>query len=208
MGFNQFFFGSEAEETARAGLAVDHELGADLFTGVELAQRAVELEVVTVLPDLSTVVERLQRDELMAGAYLYWVPTPRTSVAVEYEYEDIDGNGTPLVDGYESLETQRLPLSLGIFARNIRASVKLTFVEQHGNFSAIRSFPGPMIEPGQDSFSVLDLSLSYRLPGRHGAISAYLYNAFDKTFSFQDTDPEKHSIMPERMLALRFTVAY
>jgi tetratricopeptide (TPR) repeat protein len=209
MGFNQFFYGSEGERAARLGLALDHELARNLFSGAELSQREVELEAISVLPDFSTLVENLKRDELLASAYLYWAPTPQMSVAVEYQYEDIDANGEPLVDGYESLKTQRLPLSVSLFTeRNLQARVKVTLVAQKGNFSPVQVFPGPVIEPGSDSFGVVDLSLSYRLPKRHGSLSAYLYNALDESFNFQDTDPEKQSIMPERMLSFRFTISY
>jgi len=208
-GFNQYFFGSEGEETTRVGLAIDHEISARLFTGAEVTNRSVDVLVRRFLPDGSTTIEPVDRDERLFRSYVYWTPTSRISVAAEYQDERVDGNGDRLVDGFERLETRRVPVSLNLFnAKNLHTSIRATYIEQEGTFSPFESFPVPVIEPGSDAFWVVDLSLSYRLPKRRGAVSLSLDNAFDEEFRFQDTDPENQSIMPERMLAFRFTMSY
>jgi outer membrane receptor protein involved in Fe transport len=209
MGFNQYFFGIEGEEATRAGLAIDHELSTNLFSGVELSQRSVDLRGIAPLPDGSTIVVPVDREERLLRSYVYWTPTSRMSVAAEYQHERVDGDGDRLVDGFERLETRRIPVSLNLFnARNLHTGIRATYVAQEGNFSPFETFPAPVIEPGSDAFWVVDLSLSYRLPKRRGAVSLSLDNAFDEEFRFQDTDPENQSIMPERMLAFRFTMSY
>jgi hypothetical protein len=60
----------------------------------------------------------------------------------------------------------------------------------------------------EDSFSVVDLSLEYRLGQRRGMVGLYLRNLFDEEFKFQDTDPENPRIMPERHVSLRLELAF
>lgn len=209
MGFNQFFFGSEGDKATRVALAIDHQLSRPLFVGAELSNRSVELEGITLRPDFPATSELVKRDESLFRGYVYWTPTNRLSVSTEYQYEEIDGNGNVLMDGIESMRTHRLPLSVNFFNdRNLHARIKATYIDQQGNFSPVATFPEPTIVPGSDSFWVLDLSLSYRLPKRRGSVSLGIDNALDREFRFQDTDPENQSIMPERLLALRFTLSY
>jgi tetratricopeptide (TPR) repeat protein len=210
VGFNQFYFGSEGEETTRLALGIDRTVSSRLFIGAEISSRQVRSEL-KVLQQDSLMVEIADRDEWLRKGYLYWTPTDRLSVATEYQYEGLDGDGKGyvLIDGIENMRTHRLPVSVNFFnERNLHARIKATYVDQEGDFSPIATFPEPTIEPGSDSFWVLDLALSYRLPKRHGSVSFSIDNAIDQEFRFQDTDPENQSIMPERMLALRFTLSY
>jgi outer membrane receptor protein involved in Fe transport len=208
VGFNQFYFGSEGEETTRLGVALDRKVSAGVFTGAELSSRSAKSYFQD--PQLGPGgLRRIERDESLLTGYLYWTPTERIAVAVEYQYENVDGNGNVLDDQITSLKTHRLPVSLNIFSgKGLHARAEATYVDQRGDFSPVATFPQPIIVPGSDTFWVLDLSLSYRLPKRRGSLSLNLDNALDQTFRFQDTDPENQSIMPERMLALRFTLSY
>jgi outer membrane receptor protein involved in Fe transport len=208
VGFNQFYFGSEGEETTRLGLAIDRKISAIVFAGAELSARSAQSTFQD--PQLGPGgLQRIERDESLLTGYLYWTPTTHLAVAVEYQYENVDGNGKVLDDQVTNLKTHRIPVSLNIFnGIGLHARAEATYVDQEGNFSPVATFPEPTIVPGSDSFWVLDLSLSYRLPRRRGSISLSIDNALDQTFRFQDTDPENQSIMPERMLALRFTLSY
>jgi outer membrane receptor protein involved in Fe transport len=160
------------------------------------------------MPD-STTTQVEARDESLLRSYLYWTPTDSVSIAAEYQFERIEGNGDILVDGIKEVSTHRIPLTVNMFGRSrIHGGIKATWIEQRGQFNALTQIPDPIIEPGQDSFWVVDLSLSYRLPRRRGNVSLNIDNAFDTDFRFQDTDPENPTLMPERLLALRFTLAY
>jgi outer membrane receptor protein involved in Fe transport len=61
---------------------------------------------------------------------------------------------------------------------------------------------------GEDSFSVVDVSVGYRLPKRRGVLSLNVDNLLDEDFRFQDVDSENPSLMPERMAYLRFTFSF
>jgi outer membrane receptor protein involved in Fe transport len=90
----------------------------------------------------------------------------------------------------------------------LSTGIKATYVDQNGNFSPMTFGTPDTAEQGGDNFVLYDLSLNYRLPQRHGSVSLNVDNIFDESFRFQDMDPENPSIVPERMISLRFTVSY
>lgn len=209
-GFNQFYYGSEGEKTQRWGFGADHGFSSRFFGGIEASKRRVERETRVFQQNQPASVETETRDEALLRGYMYWTPTDTLSFAAEYRYESVDTEGQFLSDGVMTSRTHRLPLSLNYFAPNgLRAGVTTTYVSQTGDFTPrVENTMIPIIEHGEDDFWVVDLSLGYRLPRRRGSISLEMDNVFDREFRFQDTDPENPTIMPERLLALRFTLAY
>jgi hypothetical protein len=84
--------------------------------------------------------------------------------------------------------------------------VQLTVVRQQvGTFNG----PGTTVEDRSD-FALVDFSLGYRLPGRHGLISLDVRNLFDSRFGFEDTDfagnPRVPLFQPGRTFMLRFAL--
>ncbi|HUQ50651.1 MAG TPA: hypothetical protein VM692_00430, partial [Gammaproteobacteria bacterium] len=65
-----------------------------------------------------------------------------------------------------------------------------------------------VVAPGQDQFWVFDAFVGYRMPNRRGLLSLNADNLLDKGFQFQDTDPTNPSLFPERLISLRFTLAF
>lgn len=207
-GFNQFFFGPEGDEAWRVGLAVDHRINARMFTGVEVSGRNLDRQAVALMPDL-TAQQTLAIDEDFYRAYLYWAPRPTWSFSAEYRLERIDGDNVPQPQGYTELHTRRLPIQMNFFhSYGLSTGIKATYIDQYGNFSPMTFGTPDTAEQGGDNFVLYDLSLNYRLPRRHGSVSLNVDNIFDESFRFQDMDPENPSIVPERMISLRFTVSY
>ena len=64
------------------------------------------------------------------------------------------------------------------------------------------------LAPGEDRFWVVDAFVGYRLPNRRGLLSLNADNLLDEDFRFQDIDPTNPSLFPERMISLRFTLAF
>jgi outer membrane receptor protein involved in Fe transport len=209
-GFNQFFFGAEGEEAERYGIGIDHSFSASVHAGAEISARDLQSPVTLVLPDSPIPVASIVPiAESFRRAYAYWMPNERLAAGIEYQYEHIDNRGLVLSDGIAELTTQRLPLRLKVFAPwGFSAGVTATFVDQRGDFGGQFFGTEEPTVPGEDTFWVVDGSLSYRLPNRRGLLALGVYNLFDQEFRFQDTDPESPTIMPERLLAFRFTLAY
>ena len=208
-GFNQFYYGSDSEQVVQSAFGVDQEVSANLYVGAEWLAREIEIPFIMqedppgtgFLTSVEDVDERLRR------AYVYWMPTAKTSLAVEYQYDDVASKNPDFVPlGFAELTTHRLPVQFGYFTES-GVSLKLvgTWVDQDGIF---RDQNPPFLNfADQDRFWVMDASLGYRLPKRRGIVSLSIKNAFDEEFQFQDIDPENPRIVPERFVSLRFTLA-
>jgi outer membrane receptor protein involved in Fe transport len=64
------------------------------------------------------------------------------------------------------------------------------------------------VVPKEDQFWVFDASISYRLPKRFGLLTVVAKNLFDKSFRFQDTDPENPRMQPKRLVLAKVTLAF
>jgi len=208
--FNQEYFGSEGEQASQSGIALDHSFSPRLYAGMELLDRSVDVPVSEVDPLTGEMRQFFTNfDESIAHAYIYWARTDNVALTAEYVYEEFDNNGFVFTDGYALLETHRVPLTASFFHRSrLHARARATYIDQSGLFAPVSEpYLGPPL-PGASDFWTVDLSVGYRFRNRRGYISLDVDNIFDERSSFQDTDPENPRLMPERMLALRFTLSY
>jgi len=85
------------------------------------------------------------------------------------------------------------------------AGIQRSYVYEDGDFGDPAD---PPIVSDDDDFWVVDLGLGYRLPHRFGMLSIEAKNLFDEDFKFQDTDPAKPTIAPERLVVGRVTLVF
>lgn len=200
-GFQQFFDDAGATDSKRYGIGVDQKFSKDLFGGLELSKRDLEVPATSVetgAPIEIDVEERLNR------VYLHWAPFNRVAVNVEYQYEQLqDISAYP----FESIiKTQRVPLGLNFYnPSGIFVKIIETYVNQRGTFlgSSTGSF-----EPGDDQFWITDASVGYRLPKRYGILTIEAKNLFDRDFNFQETDPLNPLIQPARLVFAKLTLSF
>ena len=199
-------------------------MSSGLFAGAEYSQRDREIPVEDPfsMPGLPPLVERVDVDENVGRAYLYWAPYDKTknneekrdshfALSLEYLYENFDNNGRIFAKLFTKLRTHRIPLQFNYFHKSgFNASLKAIYVEQKGSFPDLSVPPGPfpIFVDGEDKFWVFNTSLGYRLPKRYGVIAVKINNLFDQDFRFQDTDPDNPRIFPERLVLLTFTLTY
>ena len=208
-GFAQFFDDPEGTDAWRYGVGIDQRISTHLYAGAEISRR--DLNVSGINFDGSVITGDLE--ENVARAYLSWAPHPWLAVAPEYMFErfhrPLDLMGP---ENIRQLDTHRLALGLNFFhPSGFIASVKPGYVFQQGRFGNVAFTPlGPgfIAEAGDDQFFVVDAAIGYRLPNRWGIITLEAKNLFDNRFHFQDTDPVNPSISPERLVLVRFTVAF
>ncbi len=207
-GFNQRFFGPEAQEAWRDGAAIDHAFSADLYVGGELSRRHLATQF--YLPGTEELIaSKVDTNETLGRSYVYWTPSSRLALGSGYEYEHINNNGSVLAEGFSDLQTRRLPVTIKYFlGHGLSWGAKATWVAQSGDFDPGAYGPDEATTRGESRFWTLDLSMGYRLPNRRGLVSLTVNNAMDKSFRFQDTDPENPRIVPQRMLLLRVSLAY
>jgi len=206
-GFTQFLFAANGERATVSGLGVDLALTPRAFAGLELERRRADIPVLMSIGPSQAVLSSTS-DETQDRAYLYWMPTQKLSVSAEYQYDRFVDGPVP-IRNFRDMRIQRLPVELRYFgAKGLTAGVRMSLVNQEGNFLTPAPSPVGPFAYGEDTFSVVDVSLGYRLPKRRGVLSLNVDNLFDERFHFQDVDAENPSIMPERMAYLRFTFAF
>ena len=204
-GFNQLFFAREGEEAWRYGLGLDHKFSSSLYGGGEFSWRDLEVPF-TPLPPAPPAIQRVDWEERLGRAYLYWAPHDLAAFSAEYLFERFDRDEGFGIEQIDQLDTHRLRLGIRHFhPSGFSARFNASYVSQKGEFGQFEVFP---TIPGEDRFWVFDAALGYRLPERHGLITLEARNLFDGEFQFQDSDPGSPAILPERLILLRFTVSF
>ena len=209
-GFNQFYDDPGATESRVYGAAIDQKFSRTLFGGVQLYKRELSIPFRFVELDAfgTVIVDEVRSgdsDEKVGRAYFFWTPDRRIALTAEYQYEKFD-NDPEVAFSFQDVKTQRLPLGVKFFhPTGFVASLRGTYVKQSGEF--VRTSTGS-IESGSDNFFLVDAALSYRLPKRHGFITAGVTNLTDEQFRYQETDLSNAWIQPKRMGFARVTLAF
>jgi hypothetical protein len=207
-GFNQFFDDVEGTASWRYGLAVDQKLTGDLYGGVEISRRDLEVPFKDFSDPPAPVVKTVDWEERLARAYLYWTPHSRWALHAEYQFEELRRDSLFTANTAARVQTHRLPLGISFFhPSGVIAKLKGTNVHQRGEFQPQNSPLGVSLS-GEDNFWIVDASLGYRLPQRYGILSLEARNLLDTTFRFQDTDAASPTIQPGRMILFKFTLSF
>jgi hypothetical protein len=207
-GFSQTLFGTQGDESNVTGLGVDHAVNERLYFGYEATRRDSDRFVVDVrsgTPNLSAY----EFDERSQETYAYWAVGDRVSLIARYESSRYrSAPHQPL--GFVDLNLHRLPIEARYFSPSgLTAGLRASHIQEHGLFEIPAGLGAPSaFAPGADRFWVVDAFVGYRLPNRRGFVSLNADNLLDEEFRFQDVDPEVTSIMPERFVSLRFTLAF
>jgi tetratricopeptide (TPR) repeat protein len=203
-GFNQFFDDVNGTDAWRFGVALDQRIGDELFAGIELSARELTVPVIS-LADPETTID-VDQDEKLARAYLYWTPTDRLALSAEYQFERLERDENALnVEALRDVSTHRVPLEIRFFdPSGLFAAARATYVHQEGHFQDSSG----VINPGDDSFWIVDASLGYRFDHQRGLVSLEARNLLDEQFQFQDTDPANAIINPDFMILGRLTLAF
>lgn len=204
-GFNQVFDDLSRTVFTRYGAAVDQTWGKRLFAGLEATRRDLRI------PDAIAAGVDEKRVEWVNRAYWSWLVTARLAAGAELRAEKLERlnlppSGPVLVP--VEIDTKALPLTLtyhaphGVFAR-----ARASFVNQE-----IFSRDGLGGESRQrERFSVVDLSIGMRLPGRRGLVSLEVNNLLDENFVYRDTafegEPRVPLYAPEQTVFVRLQLS-
>jgi tetratricopeptide (TPR) repeat protein len=203
-GFNQFFDDGEATDAWRYGIALDQKLSTNLYAGAEFSRRDLTAAGMTFEGEIT---ESDLKEQLGRG-YIYWTPHRWLALRSEYQYERFKAPKEFTIYNTSKLNTHRLLLGIGFFhPSGFSASFIPTYVAQDGDFVVGPPFALRVV-PKEDQFWVFDASISYRLPKRFGLLTVVAKNLFDKSFRFQDTDPENPSMQPKRLILAKITLAF
>lgn len=204
-GFNQVFDDLSRTVFDRYGAAVDQNWGKRQFAGLEATRRNLRI------PDAIVAGVDEKRVEWLHRAYWSWLITPRLAAGAELRAEKLERKNLPPsgpVFVPVEIDTKALPLTLtyhapsGLFAR-----ARASFVNQEV-FSR-DGFGGESQQ--RERFSVVDLSVGMRLPGRRGLVSFEVNNLFDERFVYRDTafegEPRVPSYVSEQTVFARLQLS-
>lgn len=208
-GFNQYFDDVEATQSTRYGLGADWQPARALMLGAELTRR--DLESPTFDPLGNVVFD--DREEQTHRAYAYWTPSNRWALKAEAVYDKFENDdNSPVADVVPaSVRTISLPLKATYFhPAGYFAGVGVTYVDQE-----VARAPVSLLAQGDDNFTLVDLSVGYRLPKRMGSVSLSVHNLFDQNFKYQDDsyrefgdEPSVSPYTPERVIMGRLVLSF
>jgi tetratricopeptide (TPR) repeat protein len=207
-GFNQFFDDFNGTEAQRYGIAVDQKFSQSIYGGAEYSWRDLEVPFANFI---TGVMDTADWHEKLGRAYLYWTPHPWLALKTGYQYEKLDRDIKLTINAKE-VKTQSVPLGINFYhPSGLSAGLQATYYKQEGEFNALEA-PFDVFTHGEDSFWLVDVSISYRLPERHGSIAIGAKNLFDKDFQYFDTNVgsniQNPTIQPKRFLYARATLAF
>ena len=201
-GFNQFFDDFNGTRTWRYGGAIDQKFAKNIFGGVEFSKRDLKVPFTDATNTANPVGKTEEQDEKLARTYLFWTPHDWLALRAEYSFERVESQG--LTDQPRDLDTHRVPLGISFFhPSGFGASLRTTYVDQDGKF--VRS--ATVVQPGHDSFWLVDAAINYRLPKRYGFVTVGASNLTDQKFKFFDRDLRNPTITPDRFVFGRLTLA-
>ena len=201
-GFNQFFDDRRSTDAWHYGGAIDQKFSKSIYGGVEFSRRDMEIPAPVggaVFPN-----QRVDREEYLSRAYLFWTPHTWLALSAEYLYEKSE-MGREFTFGAEKVETQRIPFGANFFhPSGLSVGLKATYYDQEGVFQTVGT--GDFFRD-KDDFWLVDASIRYRLPKRYGFIAVGVTNLFDEEFQHFDIDPNNPRIQPDRYFFASVTLA-
>jgi len=204
-GFNQFFDDPNGTEAWNYGVAIDQKFSNSLFGGAEYYQRDMKVPVLDLTAAVPTE-SKVDWNEKLARAYLFWTPHNWISLSAEYAYER-DERDQNLNFNVKTLETNRFPLGVNFFhPSGLSAAFKATYYRQQGEFNRLLD-PSDVFVNGSDNFWLADAAIGYRLPQRLGIFSIGARNLFNTSFKYFDVNPGNPTIQPDRVFYARVTLS-
>jgi outer membrane receptor for ferrienterochelin and colicin len=209
-GFNQFFDEVNATRSTRYGLGIDWDLNRDVALGAEWTRR----ELKNAVSDAATGgVFFESRDEWTHRAYAYWTPSNRWALSAEAVYDKFENEEDSRLQSFvpERVRTVSVPLKATYFhPAGYFGGLGVTYVDQEVDRAANSG-----LAQGDSNFTVVDVSVGYRLPKRLGLLSLAVHNVFDEDFEYQDDsyrefadEPTLSPYVPERTLMARVVLNF
>jgi len=208
-GFNQFFDDLDATRSKRYGVGADWRPREAVSLGAELTRRKLKSPAFDFAGDVTFD----DRDEWTHRAYANWTPSSNWALSLEGVYDRFENDDdSPLAAIVpERVRTVSVPAKATYFHPNgFFGSVGVTYVDQEVDRASASD-----LAQGDSDFTLVDLSVGYRLPKRRGIVSLSVQNLFDKDFMYQDDsyrefgdEPSMSPYTPERVIMGRLVLNF
>lgn len=208
-GFNQLFDDFNGTKADQAGAGLDLRLGPNVSVGVEGIYRRLSPPRLAIGTD-DTDVLLGDASETMAQGYFYWTATDRISVSLELQGDWFRQHQNGPDSRPQSINTLLAPLSVRYFAPNgFFAVAGVEYVNQMVNH---KDGNGDETDQTGDAWLV-DASIGYRLPERHGIVSLEFNNLLNQSFHWQDdtfrsSEQQNRRFIPERAAMFRLSLNF
>jgi hypothetical protein len=215
-GFNQFFNDPGGTWSSNYGVGVDQTFSRNLFGGLSVLKRRLDIPEPTCDTPTSTGCGGLQvtdvderhSDDWLGSVYVNGTIGKRVALSAEYAYEQRDFTYTQLTQTgqfEDFVETQRLrPQVRVFFPSGFFAGARATRYDQNiDQFDDLTSSARTNVE---SDFWLGDLQVGYLLPHRWGSITLDALNVTDREFILYRSSLEE-LVLPARtvMLSVRFS---
>lgn len=207
-GFNQFFDDISGTKSWRYAGAADWRASPSLAGGIEISARQMEEPI---FDGTAGVWQREDRHEQFHRLFALWTPTERLALRADLSYDRYRGLGSLDPELPTKVDTVSLPVSLRYFhPSGFFAGAKVTAVRQR-----VRRSVDAFKASGEETFTVTDALLGYRLPGGRASASLAMLNLFDTQFRYQDDsyrefrdEPSAGPYFPTRTVQFRVTLSF
>ena len=200
VGFNQFYDDRQGSRAKQYGVGLDINFTDDFFSGIEIIRRDLDIPQFNV----NNINFTSRRDDNYR-VFIDWLINKSWTFNARLLRQEITNTDT----GPLELETTHIPLTLryqhfnGYFSELVATSIKQN----------LKLVAGSSFAQTNESFTLVDLSLGYRLPKRLGKVSLDIKNLFAENFLFQDLNFTRSEhvnplYIPERMVMGRVTLSF
>jgi Tfp pilus assembly protein PilF len=190
--FSQKFGDLPGASSETFGIGIDHKIPKKAYFGAEYLYRDVARELVDVISTVNFDFDRLREQVSFAGtgypdnerehivrAYSYHILSNLWSFSSDYSYWDLQDVSLDTVN-----TLNRGSMALNYFDTSrwfgfVKATLRNQELKNRIGFS-----------DGEDTFTLYDLGIGYRLAHRHGAIRAVLRNLAGEKFQYEDRGRE------------------
>lgn len=203
-GFNQFYDDPVYTDSRNYGLGFEQTLGHRQYWGVNLLSRKLDVPYVD---NMTLMRARVDWEERQYRIYYYGAPRDWFTYAVSFEHEDNERAAAfPGNDAFIRAKTNRLPINLNFFIEP-QTVVQFTpmYVRQEGEFIDVLTSTSA---PGSDRFWTADIVLKKYLPQHAGYIAVGAQNLFDRQFMYQNTDPARPTLVPDRFSYIKLNIYF
>jgi Tfp pilus assembly protein PilF len=203
MGFNQLFDDVVGSVTEAYAGATDIEFSPTL-KAVLLGMHRDSTVSTGLLGTGLTAAETQELRSDYVAMEVNWIATRRLAFFLGSTYDRFRWDSTFPTDFPTHLDTVTVPLGARLFFPNgLFGEMTTTSVWQ-----SVERQPSSVAPVGRDDFTVVDLTVGYRLPRRKGTVSLDVRNLFDTDFFYQDdnfrsTETRLAPYLPTRRVFLR-----
>jgi predicted porin len=219
-GFNQFFDDINGTRSRRMGVGLDTHFTNQLYSGIEVSERKLEVPFgINDIPETSPIEYLQKQKEQLYRAYFYWLFNSNWAIKGEMQFEKFARKDERIeVNNPDRIQTLSLPITINYFhPQGFFFNTSINTVKQNlrrkQDFNDNQERNPEKTNSGVDTFFLLDSIIGYRFPNRRGMLAFEGRNLLNDKFFYRNTGfyiseaiPTRY--VPERTFFARLTLNF